>query len=124
MTDALIELKFLRCNAKNLKEKILVAGADVAVLFSLRKELLVQVDAKLINLKKMQSQQKLRAEELIKLYVQQMKTSAKFAQLRMQNAKITAKTTKLKPVEIGSKRPAKRAKVARDSGERRECTID
>lgn len=77
----------------------------------MREDSRVQLDKKLVELKKVRSQVKLREERLSKLFGLDTKKTTEQARLRKKDAAETAETTKLESVETENEWPDKCAKV-------------
>lgn len=91
-------LESLRCNAKDLEEMLSVPRTDMALQPLLREASRKQLDAKLMELKEVQSEFELRNEELITLFEQQTRATAELTQLFMQNVNETAEANKSESV--------------------------
>lgn len=76
------ELKSLRCNVSNEEKMLAVAQADVGLQSLLREKSCKQLEAKIAELKVVQSQLELGDSELITLCSRQAKKTADLTQLQ------------------------------------------
>lgn len=90
------ELERLRLRVKKLAEKLLGARADVNLQTLLRDASREQLDAKVAELKDLQSHLEMRIEELTSLNEKQISLAAEMALLRTQNANKTSNFVELR----------------------------